>query len=164
MNIAEAKRNIINFRQEVYEIDCELQQHNDKLRAIQKDIDLCEIVKKDLLTEIKKIEANLEIEDMLKSIEDVEGVDTLTKEELIAIYTGMDKTNYNKDSHLQIFKFVYPRFIDLKRLVKINIDIKKKYSGWILESVKWSSSEETFPPINDYISTYSTPHGHKVTI
>jgi len=117
--------------------------------------------------QIKKLQEIIESGTISKYVENIEGVDTLTKEELTTIYTGIDKTNYNEDPYLNSYGKVYPRFIDLERVVKMTIDIKKKYPGWILDSLnslKWSCSEESLPPRNYYSSKYITPHGHTVTL
>ena len=73
---------------------------------------------------IKQLEDIIESGTIFQYVENIEEVNTLTKEELTAIYNGMDKTNYNQESTRR----VYPRFIDLERLVKMTIDIKKKFS------------------------------------
>jgi hypothetical protein len=120
--------------------------------------------KETIKKQIKKLTEIIEAGSILKYVENIEGIDTLTNEELTAIYTGIDKTDYNEDSYLKSSGKVYARFIDLERVVKMTIDIKKKYPGWILDSLKWSCSEDSLPPRNYYSSKYITPHGHTVTL
>ena len=99
---------------------------------------------------------------MLKYVENIEEFDMLTKAELVAIYNGMDKTNYNEETVLKCR--IYPRFIDLESLVKMTIHIKKQYPGWILTSVKCEGSQDSLPPRTYYSSKYITPYGHTFTL
>jgi len=110
--------------------------------------------------QIKKLTEIIESGTILKYVENIEGVDTLTKEELTAIYTGIDKTDYNEESHLKSYGKVYPRFIDLERVVKDVINFKKLYPGWILEHLARGGQYDTMPPETYYKYTYKTPQGH----
>jgi hypothetical protein len=133
-------------------------------RAYEKAKDECKIKQDKAQKRLDQLTSIIESNTLIKYVENIEGSDTLTKEELTAIYLGIDKTNYNKDPFLKSTGKVYPRFIDLERVVKMTIDIKKQYPGWILNTLKWTSSEDSLPPRNYYSSVYITPHGHKVTL
>ena len=155
---------IINLTHELNKINIECMRLKRAYEEAKVNWEKCKSKQETTKKQIKKLTEIIESGSILKYVENIEGVDTLTKEELSAIYTGMDKTDYNKDSFLKSSGKVYARFIDLERVVKMTIDIKKKYPGWILDSLKWACSEDSLPPRNYYSSKYITPHGDKVTL
>ena len=104
----------------------------------------------DISNEIKKLES----EDMFYCVKEIEGFDKLLSRELLAIANGMDKTDYrqyNKDC---------PRWIDLERIVKHVIELKKHYPKWILDRVIKSGQIDVLPPESFYKFTYNTPEGY----
>jgi chromosome segregation ATPase len=100
---------------------------------------------KEISNEIKKLES----EDMFYCVKAIEGFD-----KLLAITNGMDKTDYrqyNKDC---------PCWIDLERIVKHVIELKKHYPKWILDRVIKSGQIDVLPPETFYKFTYNTPEGY----
>ena len=149
---------------ELNEVELQCERLKRVYEEAKKNWEECKTKRDTVKKRLNQLTAIIESKSLIKYVENIEGIDTLTKEELTAIYTGIDKTDYNKDSYLNSSGRLYPRFIDLERVVKMTIDIKKKYSGWILDSLKWASSEDSLPPRNYYSSVYITPHGHRVTL
>ena len=79
----------------------------------------------------------IESEDIYVNVLWIEGFEILLKQELVAISTGMNQTDYRKmDQVIATSKEEVPRYIDLERLVKEVIEFKKQYPGWILERIQ----------------------------
>jgi len=63
--------------------------------------------------------------------------------EVNIIITNMDKTDYTNLGN-------YPRWIDLERICKDVIDMKKNYKTWILEKIHKFRQTNTSPPYTYY--------------
>ena len=123
------------------------------------DKSVSEIAKK-----IKELEDALENADGFTTVLSVDGFDTLATEELTAISTGMDRTNYKTITRaISLRGHQIPRWIDAERLIKEVINFKKMYPGWVLSKVEIAGQYETFPPKTFYKFTYLTPQGHHMT-
>jgi hypothetical protein len=153
MEISEAKNNIINLKTELIQVEDELKELNKIYMQYRKKINLCENRKKELSKEIKKLIEIIETENVFETVQNIEGLDTLLQEELVAISKGMDKTDYRKYGN-------YPRWYDLERLVNQVILFKRLYPGWILESLASGGQYDTLPPQTFYRYTFKTPQGH----
>jgi hypothetical protein len=157
MEIAEAKNKIIILKAELAENEVEhkklvkiTEEHHEKMNAW--------AYRKSALTkEIKKLEEILETENVFETVQKTEGFDSLLQEELIAIFKGMNKTDYRKTGN-------YPRWYDLERLVKGLIEFKKLYPGWVLIYLEVIGQNEIHPPVTVYRYKYKTPRGHYMTM
>jgi hypothetical protein len=157
MEFAEAKNNIIKLKTELIQVEDEYKELNKIYMEYRKKINLCENRKKELSKEIKKLIEIIETENVFETVQNIEGLDTLLQEELVAISKGMDKTDYRKYGN-------YPRWHDLERLVNEVIAFKKLYPGWILESLAGGGQYDTLPPKTFYIYTFKTPQGHYMSM
>lgn len=161
MDFVEAKNEIIRVREELSQVQDELNRLNKIYIEHRRQVNLYENKKKELSKEIKKLEEIIEVENVFESVENIEGFDTLLKSELVAISNGMDKTDYSKMDLVRArSKETIPRWYDLERLVKEVINFKKLYPGWILEHLARGGQYDTLPPQTFYRYTYKTPHGH----
>lgn len=154
MEFTEAKNEIEKLRAELAEVEKEYEGFYMIYKETEKKRRLCESRKLDIKKQIKKFEEIIETEDVFITVKDVEGFETLSPSELVAISNGMDKTDYRIYGN-------YPRWIDLERLVNHVIQFKKLYPGWILDRVIKSKQCETLlvsPTF--YKFTYNTPLGH----
>ena len=157
MEFAEAKSEIIRVREELSQVQDELNRLNKIYIEHRRQVNLYENKKKDLSKKIKKLEEIIETENVFETVQNIEGLDTLLQEELVAISKGMDKTDYRKYGN-------YPRWHDLERLVNEVIAFKKLYPGWILESLAGGGQYDTLPPKTFYIYTFKTPQGHYMSM
>ena len=162
MNIEEAKNEIIRVRAELAQNDSEYKDYRKKYDEISKKMRLYESRKKDLSKEIKRLEEIIESEDIYANVLWIEGFETLTQSELLAISTGMDQTDYREKMRLVITRRneEIPRWYDLERLVKEVIEFKKQYPDWILQKVQKAGQYDTLPPESFYRFTYKTPQGY----
>jgi len=163
MEFAESKNEIIKLTAELVELDIQYKEINKINKENQNKLRLCDVRKYEVRKKIKHIEHIMETENMFDTIAHVEGIDTLTKEELVLISNDMDKTDY-RNSILNSSKQNYPRWFDLERLVKEVIEFKKQYPGWILECLRLDGQYDTFPPQIFYRYTYKSPHGHSMSL
>jgi hypothetical protein len=161
MEFTEAKNEIEKLRAELAQVEIEYKNYQTNYNDIVKKMRLCESRKKDLSKEIERLETIIESEDIYANVSWIEGFETLTPQDLIAISTGMDQTDYRKIIPVMTkSKEEIPRWYDLERLVKEVIEFKKHYPGWILDRVIKSGQYDTLPPQTFYKFTYNTPHGH----
>jgi hypothetical protein len=85
------------------------------------------------------------INDKIKSIDDFE---LLSEREIAVITTKMDKTDYRHYGK-------YPRWLDLERIIKEIIDIKKRYPAWTLKKMAKEGEDYAIPPKNVYIYEFT---------
>ena len=160
MDIAEAKSEIIELTAELKTINSDFKIINRQFKKYQEEYEKSrltyEIKKKKIGTKIKELETIVETENMFESVENIEGYNTLSQSELLAISRGMDKKDYRNDR-------VTLRFIDLERLVREAIEFKKQYPNWILEEISVSFQYDTLPPQTFYKFAYLTPEGHHMS-
>lgn len=157
MEIVEAKSEVVKLRTELAENEAEYKKLNKIYNETRVKMNLCINKKKELSTQIKKLETIIEAEDVFETVQGTEGFDTLLQSELVAISDGMDKTDYRKYGN-------YPRWYDLKRLVKEVIMFKQLYPCWILQSLTIRGQYDTLPPKSFYIYTYKSQHGHSMSV
>jgi hypothetical protein len=153
MEIAEAKINIIELRNQLAQIETEYDGYKKIYLENKKMMDLCENRKKDISNDINRLTKIIETENMFESVQEVEGFETLSQKELLAISIGMDKRDYRKYGN-------YPRYKDLEQLIKEVINFKIMYPGWILDRVVSCGQYDTLPPETFYRYTFKTPQGH----
>jgi chromosome segregation ATPase len=156
MDISEAKIKIEQLNIEITKINDTHNSLNKEYIEIRKKIRLNEDLKKELLTDIKNLKNIIESENIFDDVKELEDFNTLTQDELIVISTNMDRRDYT--AHVK------RRWIDLSRLVKEVIELKKQYPGWILNNINLGGCYETMPPQNFYKFTFKTPQGHKLTL
>ena len=144
------------LKEQIVQNENEYKEYCKQYNKAQRDMIECGNKKKDLLKLIKELEDKIVAENIFINVSCVEGFGILTQPELVAISTGIDKTDYREYGD-------YPRWIDLERIVKDVINIKKKYPLWKLESVKKSGQYDTMPPQNFYKYTYETEEGNYFT-
>jgi hypothetical protein len=155
MDLSETKMKIVELRSELTQVESELKELNNINMEHQKKVTFRKNRKKELSKEINKLEDIIKLEDIYGNVLWIEGFETLTQSDLVAINKGMDKNDYREFGD-------YPRWIDLERIVKEVIDFKKMYPDWILESVVYWISEydDNILPKTLYRYTYRTPQGH----
>lgn len=97
-----------------------------------------------VLDEIKRRESLEEAKNIIS--EDIKNIDNfsfLNEEELIIITKKMDKTDYRKYGN-------YPRWLDLEKIIKYVIGMKKYYPNWTLENMSKRGQIDTMPPESFY--------------
>ena len=115
MNTEKAKTKIDELRAELAQNEAEYKKIHKSYRETAVKMNFCESRKKELSKEIKKLAEIIEAENVFKSVENIEGFDTLLQEELVAISNGMDKTDYSKMDLVRArSKESIPRWIDLE--------------------------------------------------
>jgi vacuolar-type H+-ATPase subunit E/Vma4 len=146
-----------NLQLDLYRLNAEysdIKQKNDELKR-----DRCELVKKINSNEIEMVKykekithlTNMaEVENVMDYVKNIEGFDLLEKGEITIIIANMDKTDYTKYNCV--------RWIDLEKLVKEVINIKKKYN-WTLIYLTSGGRIDTMPPTNFYKFEYKDEDG-----
>lgn len=157
MEIDKAKSEIIRVKDELSQVQSELARIIIERRKIVRDETICENRKKELNKELKKLKSIIETENMFESVQNIEGFNTLSQNELIIITNGMDKTNY--ESMPLLSGQSIPRWYDLERLVTKAVEIKQMYPNWILEKLSLCGQYDTLPPKSFYKFCYKTPQG-----
>jgi hypothetical protein len=109
--------------------------------------------------EFKHLKQTIETENMFDSVNNVEGFNLLSNEELFAISIGIDKTDYRKSSCS-----TEPRFHELQRVVEEIIKIKKQYTGWVFTGLKCCGQYDTLPPQRFLTYHFTTPEGFDVSV
>jgi hypothetical protein len=155
MELIEAKAKLESLRDDLRKVQIEYEEIYKIYKESERKIKLSDNTLRSLAKEIKKMEQIIETENMFESVNNIEGFDILTKNDLFIISKGMDKTDYR-----QRIKSNYPRWIDLERLVKEVIHFKSIYPDWILENIIVTGHYDSLPPQNFYKFTYKTPAGH----
>ena len=98
--------------------------------------------------EIKRREDIIKSKEILKEqTQNIEGIELLTEDEIVIITSKMNRTDYRKNGN-------YPRFIDLERICKEVIEIKKRYTQWKLSKMGQKGQYDTFPPHVFYMYEY----------
>ena len=98
--------------------------------------------------EIKRREDIIESKEILKKqTQNIEGIELLTEDEIVIITSKMNRTDYRKNGN-------YPRFIDLDRICKEVIEIKKRYPQWKLSKMGQKGQYDTLPPHVFYMYEY----------
>lgn len=161
MDIPEVQNTIITLQDEFKEMIRECKKYNKLMNDNRRKMDECENRKKEISTEIKRLEHIIEHEDAFDFASKMEGYDTLSQSELEAIIIGMDKKNYSTSTSNSTNQI--PRWIDLERLIREVIEFKKDYPNWVLISIQKSFQYDTFPPKNNYKFTYQIPQGYRVS-
>lgn len=156
MEVAEAIKELGRVSTELAQVDSEEKELSKTYIDLQKTLREYDSKKRELRKEIFRLNDILESENVFKDIEEIEGFDTLTQLELIAISKGMDKTDYRKYGD-------YPRWKDVEEITKEVIEFKKLYPSWILQRVSNAGQYDLMPPRTFYKYTYKTPQGHLMT-
>lgn len=116
---------------------------DEKIR-VRKSLSLCDAKLKEIDKNIKIIFTELKRREDIEEAKtlfnlSIEGIDLLSKDELLVITKNMDRTDYRKNG-------VSTRFRDFERICKEVINTKKKYSKWTLTSLLKEAQYDTFPP------------------
>jgi len=118
------------------------------LRSLDKDLNDIDINIRIVSNEIKRREELDDTKNIInEEIKNIEGFNLLGEDELLIITTKMDKTDYKKYGS-------YPRFIDLERICKEVIELKKRYPKWILINLSPGTQDDTMPPKTFYKYKY----------
>lgn len=126
---------------------------NKIIRESDKDFEKIDKELKQIEKEIKRREDIEEAKYILSpEILAIEGFELLSEDELLIITTNMDRTDYRKHGN-------YPRYLDLDRICKEVIDMKKKYPKWILTSLARGGQNYILPPHTFYRYQYKDEHG-----
>jgi hypothetical protein len=119
---------------------------DSRLRDIDKDLAI-------ILKETKRREDIEESKNIIKkNITNIEGFTLLSEDELSIITKGMNKTDYRKHGY-------YPRFIDLERICKEVIAVKKRYPQWSLTNLANGGQYDSLPPTIFYKYEYKDEEG-----
>lgn len=114
-------------------------------------------IHKNLKIVVDEIKRRKEIEEaknkISEDIKNIEGFELLRECELSIITTKMDITDYRKYGR-------YPRYLDLERICKEVIDMKKKYPKWTLASLSKRGQVDTLPPHTFYKYEYKDENNH----
>ena len=156
MEFAEAKAKLESLRIDLRKVEIDYEEVYTIYKENERKMRLYDNTLRSLTKEIKKMEQIIESEDVFESVKNIEGFDSLTKNDLFIISKGMDKTNYSDNKIVQDC----PRWIDLERLVKEVIHFKSIYPDWILENIIMTGHYDAMPRRNFYKFTYKTPTGH----
>lgn len=141
--LTEQKTNVISERRKAIQIThvCDRQ-----LRNIDKDLAI-------ILKETKRREDFEEAKNIIgEDIKSIEGFELLSEDELSIITKNMDRTDYRKHGQ-------YPRFLDLERICKEVIAMKKRYPKWSLTSLARGGQYDTLPPHTFYRYEYKDEYG-----
>jgi hypothetical protein len=151
-------KELIKLNAELEEAENTYKEYYNYYKNVNRTLKLYETKKTSISIKIYELKEMVETSNIFGTLINVEGLDTLTNNELGVISKGMDKTDYrmNKNTH--------PRFIDLERLVKDVIECKTHYPGWILVRLDRAGQYDTYPPQTFYKFTYKTPEGYNVVI
>jgi len=125
------------------------------------NLKMCDIdqnVKK-VLNQIKQYD---NMEDMKIMIDDnmkyIDGFHLLNENELIAITSNIDKTDYRK------FDSGVSRWLDLERTIKRTIQLKKYYPEWTLVKLCQTWARDSIPPLIGYSYVFSDNYGSDITV
>lgn len=146
---------INRLQTELKEVMREYKQDIQQRNVLVKKVYKSECRQRDINKEIKRLQTIVAEADMFTSVSQLEGYTTLAQDELIAISTGLDKTDYRTADDTTT-----PRFIDLEKVVKEVIGFKQQYPGWILERIQQAGQYDSMPPRSFYQFTYKSPQGH----
>ena len=133
------------------ELKTKLTELEKELRCLKKQYSDCdkncvEIKKhiKNISVEVKRRQDIEEAKNIIgEDIRNIDGFELLSEDELSIITTKMDKTDYRKYGS-------YPRYLDLERICKEVIEMKKRYPNWILMDLEKSGQTNTIPPQSCY--------------
>ena len=142
--LTEQKTNVSSERRKAVKIAhvCDSQ-----LRNIDKDLAI-------ILKETKRREDIEEAKNIInEDIRNIEGFTLLSEDELSIITKGMDRTDYRKHGQ-------YPRFLDLERICKEVIAMKKRYPKWSLINLERGGKYDTLPPKTFYKYEYKDEEGY----
>lgn len=134
-------------------INIELFELKKKCRKLEKDVINIDKNLKIILNEIKIHKDMEELNNIInEDIKKIDGFDLLSEDEMIIITSKMDKTDYRKYG-------VLVRFIDLERICKEVIEIKKTYPKWTLTNLESGTQQDTMPPDIFYKYEYKDEYG-----
>jgi len=123
----------------VRDIEKDYKKNHDNLQNILKEIQRHEVVD----------QAKNMISEDIKNIEDF---NLLHGNEVLLITTKMDRTDYRNYGD-------YPRWLDLEKICKEVIRIKKRYPSWILMDLEKSRQTNTLPPQSIYYYKFKDQFG-----
>ena len=133
-----------NLSQTIYNIEKNIRNNHDEMRHV-----LREINRHKEIEESKNIIGEFE--------RNIEGFGLLSEKEVAVITTKMDRTDYRAYGD-------YPRWIDLERIIKEVIEIKKYYAEWKLSKISKRSKSDTVPPETLYIYEFTDINGYLINI
>jgi hypothetical protein len=114
------------------------------VRDIEKDVRKTDDILKNILNEIKRHETIYDSKIMISEyVKNIVNFDLLHGDEILLITNKMDRTDYRKYGD-------FPRWIDLEKICKEVIEIKKRHPNWILMDLEKSSQTNTLPPQSFY--------------
>ena len=117
-------------RNTMYIIEQELSDVDDKLNRI--------------LQEFKRRENIEEAKTMIGEKEkNIDGFDLLSEDELSIIAKNMNKTDYRKHGK-------YPRWLDLEKIIKTVVEMKKRYPNFTLSNLDIGGQIDSLPPQTFY--------------
>jgi hypothetical protein len=114
------------------------------VRDIEKDVRKIDTDLKNILKEIQHRETVNETKNMISEyLKNIDNIDLLNGDEILLITNKMDKTDYRKYGD-------YPRWIDLEKICKEVIQMKKRCPSWKLVDLEKSIQSNTLPPQSSY--------------
>jgi hypothetical protein len=114
------------------------------VRDIEKDVRKTDDILKNILNEIKRHETIYDSKIMISEyVKNIVNFDLLHGDEILLITNKMDRTDYRKYGD-------FPRWIDLEKICKEVITMKKRYPNWKLMDLEKSRQTNTLPPQSFY--------------
>jgi hypothetical protein len=117
-------------RNTMYIIEQELSDVEDKLKRISQ-----ENIRRENIAESKTMIGEKE--------KNIVGFNLLTEDELSVIAKNMNKTDYRKHG-------AYPRWLDLEKIIKTVVEMKKRYPNFTLTNLNVGGQIDTLPPETFY--------------
>ena len=114
------------------------------LYIIEKELSDIEDKIKRILQEFKRREYIEDSKTMIGEKEkNINGIDLLSEEELSIIAKNMNKTDYRKHGK-------YPRWLDLEKIIKTVVEMKKRYPKFTLTNLDIGGQIDSLPPQTFY--------------
>ena len=114
------------------------------LYIIEKELSDIEDKIKRILQEFKRREYIEDSKTMIGEKEkNINGIDLLSEEELSIIAKNMNKTDYRKHGK-------YPRWLDLEKIIKTVVEMKKRYPKFTLTNLDIGGRIDSMPPQTFY--------------
>ena len=132
------------LNKQIKKLETEKNSLSRDITIIEKEQTNIDTYKKKILIEIQLREAIEETRNMLsEEIKHIENFELLSETEFAIITSKMDKTDYTKYGD-------FPRWIDLRRICKEVIDIKKTYPKWTLTNLEKGNRQYSKVPPHTY--------------
>lgn len=136
-------KNLFDIENKTYQTNYHAHNRNADFLRLKKQI------KDEMESEINKLDIVVDFYESIEKYKNIEDFNILTKKEIVMILTNIFRDESTVD-------------LDICKLIKNMIKIKKTYVNWELINVKISSDicEDRLPKITYYKLSYKTPENH----